>query len=136
MSMEQDGLKKSGLKKLPVGPKMSKVKSRGKAHHLGRRTIKAYLSVLLILLAAVLFSLLVDYGFVKNPLNLGAREVQTFAIVDECSLIVGQLVHTVGDEDVCEMRCKTECGVKMGEFIESDFEEIENDCNKCSCFCK
>ena len=100
------------------------------------RNFRIVLIILAILLAGIIFALLVESGYIENPLRSSFSSPELFVIEDSCSLIVGQLIHTIENSDTCEMRCKTECSVREMSFHDSEFVEKENDCNECNCYCK
>ena len=101
---------------------------------------KRFISILIILLSAILVIiiplLLIQIGLIKNPLNYLPSSPELFTIEDKCSLIVGQLIHNIGDEDSCQQICKSNCEVREMQFYSSEFEKKEEDCNKCNCYCE
>jgi len=91
---------------------------------------------LIIALLAIILILLVEFKIIDNPLDNPLSQPQLFDIEDRCSLIVGQLMHTIEGSDSCEIRCGTECEVREMNFYDSEFTKHENDCNSCECYCK
>ena len=94
------------------------------------------LVILAVILAIIMMLLLIEFRMIKNPIKNPLAQPQLFVIDDKCSLIVGQLMHTINDGDGCEMRCKTDCDVRKMDFYNSEFIKNEKDCNNCECYCK
>ena len=92
--------------------------------------------ILILLLSVIILILLIQFKIIKYDFKSFALKPELFKIEDKCSVIVGQLIHTVNNEGTCMMKCKTECEVRDMKFFNLEFIEIENDCNKCSCYCK
>lgn len=61
---------------------------------------------------------------------------QEFDILDECSLIMGNLVHQIRDGAECRIKCVNECDVREMEFVEFVFSEGVGECNSCDCWCE
>lgn len=59
-----------------------------------------------------------------------------FEVKDECSLIMGNLVHQIRDDGECRIKCVNECDVRSMEFFDFEFEGKDNDCNACDCWCE
>lgn len=90
-----------------------------------------FLFVALFLLIVILGGLLLsDFGFFEK------HEVRKFNVLDECSLIMGNLVHQIRNDGECKIRCVNECDVRDMEFVDFAFEGKIDDCNYCKCSCK
>lgn len=110
----------------------------GKIKKKGRRSLifGLILIILFVSLLVLVPILLFQIGLVKNPFTNLHIEPREFNVVDECSMIVGNLIHSIQDEGVCEQRCKIDCDVRGLFFYDSEFSESPNDCHKCRCFCR
>ena len=99
---------------------------------------KNILSIIIILFLILLFLLIIillDFQIINLSL-IEKKEIKEFQIIDSCSLIVGKLIHMIGDEDRCKMLCKTNCETRKMHFFDSNFNIVENNCNSCKCYCK
>ncbi len=67
--------------------------------------------------------------------SIGFKE-ESFEIKDRCGPIMNFISHTVQDESACEMRCKSQCGIKELKYSRVEFKERSVGCNLCKCFCK
>jgi len=112
-----------------------KVKNK-KKHVLHKKTMLVIILFLALFLTILSLILLVQFNFIKNPLEKISLKERIFEIKDECSLIVGQLIHTIKDESTCEIKCKTNCDAFDMNFQNSEFTEKNEDCHTCKCTCK
>lgn len=92
--------------------------------------------ILIIILATTVVAILTEFGIIENPLENSFSKPELFMARDLCSLIAGQLIHTINDEDSCRMVCNTECGVMEKKFHSLEFAKRDGDCNECKCYCK
>ena len=60
---------------------------------------------------------------------------QQFFVADECSLVMGNIIHPMKNDADCKIRCRGECDVREMEFINHSFSEKVNSCHECSCYC-
>ncbi len=81
--------------------------------------------LVLVLIGLVMF----NFGFFEN------HEPEFFSVKDECSLIMGNLVHQIRDDGECRIRCVNECDVRDMDFVKFEYEGKDNDCNSCGCWC-
>jgi hypothetical protein len=101
-----------------------------------KRLIKLVLIILtIILILVLLMTLVIQYNFINNFKNLQPKE-KIFLIKDECSLILGQIIHQIRDKDECRIRCINECRLENLNIKKSDFVLGNNSCHACNCFCK
>lgn len=107
-----------------------------KKSFLSRKSAKLLIFLLVLLLVFSIFIFLVQQKILRNPFEDYGKVEQKFSVRDECSLIVGNLIHTIDDEGICEARCKTQCGVREMSFVRSEYKKVEKDCNICDCYCK
>ena len=49
---------------------------------------------------------------------------------------MGNLVHSVENEDVCNMKCLSQCEVNDMKLIDFEFESDGVTCNSCTCTCR
>ena len=61
---------------------------------------------------------------------------KSFQIADECGLIMGNLLHTIKNEDACKIKCRAQCMTIELEYGSSFFNESLKSCNTCECNCK
>lgn len=93
-------------------------------------------AILAIILIAILITIAVDNLLINNPFIQITKNTVQFEIPDVCTIIAGQLAHSIEDEDRCAQICRAECEVRESSFVESEFIERENNCNQCQCYCK
>ena len=70
--------------------------------------------------------------FIIRPLSKEKRE---FSIEDRCGPFMGSIVHTIKNEDVCEMRCRSQCEVNNFNYRKIIYEDGGIGCNSCTCLC-
>jgi hypothetical protein len=122
------------LKKFEL-PKTVEIKS-GKKRFFTKKVVYAILIIFVLILGGLVLALLFEYSLIKNPFAKLTAEVQVFSVEDRCSLIAGQLIHTLSNEDECKVRCKSTCESWNTQFQNSEFLQKEKDCNICNCYCK
>lgn len=98
---------------------------------LRRKIIRIILRVCIVLLFLLIFLVFVGLGGLKKP-----QEPELFRIKDECSLVMGNLIHSIKDEGECKLRCFNDCGIRRMEYDLSKFREVTNSCNSCDCYCR
>ena len=81
----------------------------------------------------VLAALYIDFSRL-NPF----REKQYFSLVDQCGIIPGgvNLMHTVNNEEECDIQCLGRCESLKLKKVKSVFTEAEAGCHDCSCVCR
>ena len=87
------------------------------------------LIALVLLFAALFFSFKLWKLFEK-------QEVQRLEIIDGCSLFMGNILHQIRDIPDCENSCRSECYILNKNFYEVEFQESQEGCNTCVCYCK
>ncbi len=107
-----------------------------KKRFISKKIVIITISVLLIALAFILIYLGFEYGVLTNPLELINKKTKFYSVKDECSLILGNLIHSIKDEGICQAKCKTYCETRELNYQNSEFILKENDCNLCNCYCK
>jgi hypothetical protein len=120
--------------------KFGKSKVKNRKYFEGKRKVKHYswcflvlAFVLLIIFVSIFISEFVSFNFIGDIFE----KPHLVDIKDECSLIMGNLVHQVRDETDCNLRCNNECNMEDSKFIESNFTRNgDGVCNRCDCFCK
>jgi len=101
-----------------------------------KNLIIGFVIILISALLVLSLTLLVQTGIIENPLkNLNLKE-QLFMVKDGCSMIVGNLMHTINNDDDCKRQCKSDCQVREMNFQRFVFTKVPNNCNECSCYCK
>ena len=101
-----------------------------------KKSVK-FIGILSIFLIVILIFLL---AFQFNYLNLkmfNKKEPRLITIDDECSALMGRVVHQIKSDDGCKVICNSECEVRGLTFHDSQFLEGENNsCHTCKCYCK
>lgn len=93
------------------------------------------LIVLAIVIVILLYVLLIQTETIENPfLDIIEEDFEVNA-TDRCSLIAGQLIHTINTEGECRNVCFSECEVRKSRLKEFEFREQINNCNICTCYC-
>ncbi len=108
----------------------------GRKQRKSRKGVFIIIILLIVLLLVIIPILLFQLNIIGNPLKNLNSKPQLFVIKDECSLIVGKLIHNIKDEGSCQLICRSNCEVRSLNFYNSEFKEIEKDCNECNCYCK
>lgn len=101
-----------------------------------KKNLISVIILLSLLILGLILVLLVRLDLIKNPFYIINRSSQEFVIKDECTLVVGQLIHTIEQEETCELRCKSNCDIRELEYVSHTFTSIDRDCNSCNCVCK
>jgi hypothetical protein len=83
--------------------------------------------LLLILLILILYSV----GFFDKP-----KTEQLFLVRDECSLVMGNVIHNLRNDGDCHIRCRNECTIRDMDFVRASFTEKNNSCHACDCYCR
>lgn len=113
------------MKKTRVRTK--KYSSKKKRYHRQNKILFGVL-VILILILSSLFAF--DVGLFEKK-----HEVIQFEVLDECSLIMGNLIHTFQNEGGCKIKCMNNCEIRGLEFYDSGFVFQNSSCHTCDCYC-
>lgn len=105
---------------------------RHKAYHRNTQYVLYVALFLVLILALVLVFEFLDFSKVKKHFD----DPTYVEILDECSIIMGNLVHQVRDLDDCTIRCHNECVLMESDVDSVDFISSQSGCNTCSCYCK
>jgi len=122
---------KSRGRELPQTLDVKKSKKKRKRS----KVVPVFMVILAVVLVVLVVYLLVESGVVESPFENVHIQPQKFLIRDECARIVGNLMHTIDDEEGCEQKCKTDCGVREMSFHDSEFIGRVSDCHLCDCYC-
>jgi hypothetical protein len=98
-----------------------------------RRFFKRKIFVLLILLLVLILLISIDFK-VWKPLE--KKEVKMIPLIDRCSVLFNNLLHSIKDESSCENYCMAECSTRDMKFYKSEFSPNLEGCNTCNCYCK
>jgi|WetSurMetagenome_2_1015567.scaffolds.fasta_scaffold437832_2 hypothetical protein len=101
-----------------------------------KRVVYIALILFILILACLVLALLFEESIISNPFATFTAKTQIFSVEDRCSLIAGQLIHTLSNEEDCKVRCRTTCELRNTQFQNSEFLQKEKDCNICKCYCK
>lgn len=99
-------------------------------------TLYCLLVLFLVVLFFLIFFLLIEIGYAEKTFDSLLREEVVHSLDDECSVFVGNIAHTIGDESVCQNRCEIYCEAVHREFSRTDFLENPGECNSCKCSCR
>lgn len=83
------------------------------------------------LIGVILFNY-ADFSFIEKHFS----EEVSIHINDECSFIMGNLIHQIRDETDCSLQCKNRCDLINKEQTRSEFALSLDGCNSCECYCK
>jgi len=99
-----------------------------------KKSIKI-ISVIAFILVILLIVLLIRY---YNPtlLNKITKKPRLFIIKDECSMILGNIIHKIKNEDECKIFCRNDCELRKIDFYNSELIKSNNSCHTCNCYCK
>ena len=87
------------------------------------------LIVILAILLGINFNLFESFGdLFKDP--------AVISIPDNCGVAVGSVIHEIKNEDNCKILCRNECGVRGENFVKVEFNQPENSCYDCKCYCR
>ena len=98
-----------------------------------KNSFKKILIAFWILIFILIILLLINFKVWKY---LDKKEVKMIPLLDRCSLIFDNLLHSIKDESSCENYCRSECITREMKFYDSEFSLKENSCNICNCYCK
>ena len=98
-----------------------------------RKFFKKILRVLYILIIVLILLILIN---LKVWENLGKKEVKMIPLIDKCSVLFSNILHTIKDEWSCENYCRAECTTRNMKFYNSEFFPGLETCNTCNCYCK
>ena len=92
-----------------------------------------YVAIFLVLvLGVVLLSEYCDFSKIEKRF----RDPVLFNIDDECSYIMGNIVHQIRDTADCSIRCHNQCIMIDSSVKDVEFFTNEGSCNTCKCYCK
>ena len=63
------------------------------------------------------------------------RENHKITIDDKCTVFVGNVIHTIGTDAQCQLRCSTQCQT-FSETMKSFSFAQGKGCNSCTCICQ
>ncbi len=95
-----------------------------------RKVVVALFSGVVLLILALSGLVLSNFGFFENA------EARMFVVNDECSLVMGNLIHQIRDEGECRIKCVNECDVREMDFVRFIYESKNDGCNSCECWCE
>lgn len=130
MLMAQKIKIKKVARKKSVSKKNSKVKNKT-VKKKSKKVVFTLFAAVFILLALLVYLLAYNFGFFEEETG-----PQFFSVKDECSLMMGNLIHQIRDEGECRNKCVNECDVRDMDFFSFEFEAKNDDCSYCGCYCK
>lgn len=95
--------------------------------------IKRILPLLFILIITLIILLIINF---KAWGYFSKKEIVMIDIPDECSWMVGTILHNIKDDAGCENSCRAQCYILEKNYYDSDFTRNETSCNECKCYCK
>lgn len=112
-----------------VKKKRAKKKSKAGQKTRGRNIVFILFISLGVLILVLGLLLMFDFGVFKK------NEVKMFSIKDECSIVVGNLIHQIRNDGECRIKCVNECYIREMDFEKFNFIEKNDDCSSCECWC-
>ncbi|MBD3253216.1 hypothetical protein GF386_05770 [Candidatus Pacearchaeota archaeon] len=101
-----------------------------------RKKINKIILITIIVLIVILATLLIfQFGIFKYVKNI-TKEPRLFVIRDECSLILGNILHQIKSNGECKIFCRNNCNLREMNYHNSEFIEKEGSCHICNCYCK
>jgi len=82
----------------------------------------------------IVLAIFLAFMLLKNVLKQDKKPV-TVAVRDECSLVLGNIIHPIKDKDGCGVKCVNECRSRELRVLDVVFEEKTTECHSCMCFC-
>ena len=103
-----------------------------------RKTRKLTKTIVMIIIAfsILLIILLIIQSHILDLFTDLFKEPELFIIRDECSLIVGQIIHEMKNEGDCKIMCTNNCILRDMKYYNSSFIQKINSCHTCNCYCK
>ena len=98
-----------------------------------KKFFKKTLIVLEILILVLIILLAINF---KVWQYVEKKEIKTIPLIDKCSVLFDNILHTIKDEASCENYCRSECLTRKIKFYNSEFSFNEKGCNTCYCYCK
>ncbi|MCX6749903.1 MAG: hypothetical protein NTZ83_00430 [Candidatus Pacearchaeota archaeon] len=98
---------------------------------------KRFFKKILIILCVLILILIILISInLKMWEHFHKKEIKMIPLLDRCSLLFNNLLHTIKDESSCENYCRSECSTREMEFYNSEFLSKQESCNICNCYCK
>lgn len=116
------------------------MKNKLKIKHKNNKSNRFLYSKLFLVLSIIMFLfliILVVFEYVNfTSIERIFLKPKLVELNDECSLIMGNLVHQIRDEDDCNIRCNNQCNLLGLNYKSIEFTKNQNSCNVCNCYCK
>ena len=106
----------------------SKKRSKKKIFHYSR-----YIIAIVIILVIIVIALILIEGDIASDFK--TPKVKEIQLTDKCTLVLGNLIHQIKNEEDCILQCKRECTAQDMNYQNVAFEFRESDCHNCKCFC-
>lgn len=101
-----------------------------------KRKQKKNKGIVALLFGAGVVLVVVLVGLILNDSEIFEKsEPENFVVRDECSLVMGNLIHQIRDDGECRIKCTNDCSVREMDFVNFSFEGRNDDCNACNCWC-
>ena len=101
---------------------------------MSKKEIKKLSGIFYIILILLVIALLVFIGIHFKVFE--KKQMQRIQIIDECSVMMNDIIHLIKNEGNCRLMCLNECNLRDLKFIESEFIERTGNCNECYCSCR
>ena len=86
--------------------------------------------------AFALIVFVVGISLYSNGIFEPKSEPVKVEVLDECSLIMGNLIHNIHDEGGCKIKCVNNCEIRDMKFYNSSFTFQNSSCHECDCYCR
>jgi hypothetical protein len=98
---------------------------------------KLHFKKMLVILFVLIIILLILISIELKPWKyFEKKEIKKIMLLDRCSVLFNNILHSIKDESSCENYCRSECSTRKMGFYNSEFELSNEGCNACNCYCK
>lgn len=96
-----------------------------------KRITKMFFGLGLILVVVFIGLILFNFGVFEK-----GKEIIKFSLDDECSIIMGNLIHNIRDNGDCKIKCINNCKIRKLDFYDVEFALQNSSCHICDCYCR
>lgn len=101
------------------------------------RKKKKFSKKVIIITIFLVLTLLVLLAIQYEVWNINiTKKIKKVEVKDECSIMVGRLIHQISNSDECKLKCLAECDTNKMKLYNSEFLVKNNSCNNCECYCR
>ena len=85
-------------------------------------------NMLLLALAIITVSLMI-------AMELKIKKEVVLEIKDNCGVFLNTVMHQIDSDDACKIRCINQCKVADLDYSNHVFQDNNQECNTCKCYC-